>query len=176
MTSIAQLILKSLKKNVRGEEGIWRPGDGETGRFLEKTFPLFADFRLLPVPASPHPYTPSQLASACAIPIKYERLPLAFGRVVYLAEASLQPPGITVNLTAIEKITTNSAEIPDAHRVWFTEAALIEIIIAHELYHILAQQPSSRMAEIHAHDFAQALTGLPFATTVYEEILRQTTE
>jgi hypothetical protein len=162
LLSIAQLILKNLKKNDRAEE--------QGSRDKRK------EVACLPSSSSPLSQSPSQLAAACAIPVKYERLPLAFGRVVYLAEAFLQPPGITVNLTAIEKIITCATEIPDEYRGWFTAAALSEIIIAHELYHILAQQPSNRVTEIHAHDFAQALTGLPFTPKVYEEILRQITE
>ena len=151
MLSIAQLILKNLKKNDRDDE------------------------RRKAAASSRH-QLPSQIAAACEIPIKYERLSLAFGRVVYLAEAFLQPPGITVNLTAVEKLLTYAGQAPDEYRVWFTETALLEVIIAHELYHILAQRPSSRLVEAQAHDFAQALTGLSFAPLVYEEILRQTTE
>ena len=170
MQSIAQLILKNLKRNDRAE------GEGSRDKGVSNPSVIPHDYTNLPYASSPLSLSPSQLAAACAIPVNYERLPLTFGRVVYLAEAFLQPPGITVNLTAIEKITTCAAEIPDEYRVWFTETALSEIIIAHELYHILAQQPSSQLAEIHAHDFAQALTGLPFAPKVYEEILRQITE
>ena len=174
MQSIAQLILKNLKRNDRAEGGGSRyKGKQSTVSNLSI---ILQDYTNLSYASSPLSLSPSQLAAACAIPVNYERLPLTFGRAVYLAEAFLQPPGITVNLTAIEKITACATEIPDEYRVWFTETALSEIIIAHELYHILAQQPSSRLAEIHAHDFAQALTGLPFAPKVYEEILRQITE
>jgi hypothetical protein len=176
LQSIEQLILKNLKKSDHVEEGIERWGESETGRIGGVSDFFLLESPSLPIPDSPHLLTPSQLAAACAIPVKYERLPFAFGRVVYLAEASLQPLGITVNLTAIEKITNCALEVPDEYRVWFSAAALSEIIVAHELYHILAQQPSSRVVEIHAHNFAQALTGLPFAPTVFEEILRQTTE
>ena len=171
MQSIAQLILKNLKRNDRDEKIGSRDKRKE---FFDSNYSFISQY--CSNFSSPLSLSPSQLAVACAIPVNYERLPLAFGRVVYLAEACLQPPGITVNLAAIEKITACAAEIPDEYRVWFTEAALSEIIIAHELYHILAQQPSSRVAEIHAHDFAQVLTGVPFAPDVYEEILRQITE
>ena len=114
------------------------------------------------------------LAEACGIPIKYETLPLAFGRVSYLAEASLQPPSITVNTTAIAKLTEAAWQAPAEHRAWFTETAITEVVMAHELYHILTQQPSSKAAEAAAHEFAQALTGLPFSPHVYEAILKQT--
>jgi len=116
----------------------------------------------------------SQLAAACGIPIKYETLPLAFGHVIYLAEASLQPPGITINTTAIAFLAEAAAHAPIEHREWFTEVAITEVVIAHELFHILRQQPSSKSAERLAHEFAQTLTGLPFSPHVYEAVLKQT--
>ncbi len=122
------------------------------------------------------PLSPSLLAAACGIPIKYETLPLAFGRVIYLAEASLQPTCITVNLTAIAKLAEAALQAPAEQREWFTEAAITEVVIAHELYHILTKQPSSKAAEAWAHEFAQALTGLPFSPHVYEAVLKQTAE
>jgi hypothetical protein len=119
---------------------------------------------------------PSQFAAACGIPIKYETLPLAFGRVIYLAEASLQPPQITVNTTAIAALVKAAAQMPTAQQDWFTERAITEVIIAHELYHILAQEPSSQAAELQAHEFARRFTGLPFSPCVFEAILKQTVE
>lgn len=115
---------------------------------------------------------PSQLAATCGIPIKYETLPLAFGRVIYLAEASLQPPSITVNKTAIAKLVEAAEQAPAKYREWFTEAAITEVAVAHELFHILAQQPSNRRAESLAHEFAQKMTGLPFSPHVYEALLK----
>lgn len=157
-----------------GEREKGRPGDRGNGGFNNQPETLVKDSPCLPIP--PRLLLPSQIAAACAIPIKYERLPLAFGRVIYLAEAFLQPPGITVNLTAIEKLTACATKVPEKYRAWFTEVALKEIIIAHELYHILAQQPSGKLVETKAHNFAQAVTGLPFAPQVFEEILRQIDE
>lgn len=113
------------------------------------------------------------LAAACGIPIKYETLPLAFGRVIYLAEASLHPTGITINLTAIAKLVEVAPQVPVEQRGWWTETVITEVVIAHELYHILYQQPSSKAAEAAAHEFAQALTGLPFSPHVYEALLKQ---
>ncbi len=137
------------------------------------------DYSISPSPPPPLPpslhllISPSQLAAACEIPIKYETLPLAFGRVIYLAEASLQPPCITVNTTAIATLVEASALAPAEHRDWFTETAITEVVIAHELYHLLMQQPSSNPTEVSAHKFAQALTGLPFSPHVFEALLKQ---
>jgi hypothetical protein len=117
---------------------------------------------------------PSQIAEACGIALTYERLPLAFGRVIYLAEASLQPPRITVNRTAIATLVEAAVQAPPEHQGWFSETAITEVVIAHELYHILTRQPTSRLVEEQAHEFAQALTGLPFSPRVYEALLKQT--
>jgi hypothetical protein len=133
---------------------------------------IVATFRCRSVAPSPARH----LAEACGIPIKYETLPLAFGRVIYLAEASLQPPQITVNTTAIAALVKAAAQMPTAHRNWFTESAIAEVIIAHELYHILAQLPSSQAAEVQAHEFARTFTGLPFSPRVFEAILKHTVE
>jgi hypothetical protein len=94
--------------------------------------------------------------------------------VIYLAEASLQPACITVNVTAIAALTAAAWQAPAEQRSWFTETAITEVAIAHELFHILAQQSSSPMAEAAAHQFAQALTGLPFSPHIYEAVLKRT--
>jgi hypothetical protein len=94
--------------------------------------------------------------------------------VIYLAEASLRPARITVNTTAIANLAEAAGQAPAEYRNWFTEAAITEVVIAHELYHILTAQPSSKPAESRAHEFAQALTGLPFSPHVYEAVLKQT--
>jgi hypothetical protein len=116
---------------------------------------------------------PSQVAATCGIRLIYEKLPLAFGRVIYLAEASLQPPRISVNTTAIAKLAECAAQVPAEQRPWFTAAIITEVVVAHELYHILAQQASSPAVEARAHEFAQALTGLPFSPHIYEMALKQ---
>jgi hypothetical protein len=54
---------------------------------------------------------------------------------------------------------------------WFTETGITEAVTAHELYHILAQQPSSPRNEPAAHAFAQELLRLPFSPQLYEKIL-----
>jgi hypothetical protein len=95
------------------------------------------------------------------------------GRVIYLAEASLQPPRIIVNTTAIAKLAECAAQVPAEQRPWFTARVITEVVIAHELYHILAQQASSQAVESRAHEFAQTLTGLPFSPHIYEAALKQ---
>jgi hypothetical protein len=171
LSSIRQSIRRNLKKTARAESlDVPASGGLRLGRkgFSAK---MICAANRNPQAAG----APSEIARACGIAITYERLPLAFGRVIYLAEASLQPPRITVNLTAIATLVEAAAQAPAEQRRWFTEAALTEVVIAHELYHILAQQPSSQAAEVRAHEFAQALTGLPFSPRVFEAVLKQAT-
>ena len=175
--SISQLIRRNLKRNDRvdpvqqSDKALKRQGDAADHCMdLHWKAPLNADSPCcLPTTASAR-----RLAAACGIPIIYETLPLAFGRVIYLAEASLQPPRITVNQTAIAKLAEAAVQAPAAHRDWFMPAAIAEVVIAHELYHILAARPSSQTAERAAHEFAQTLTGLPFSPRVYEAVLQRT--
>ncbi|NOT61535.1 MAG: hypothetical protein HOP19_15065 [Acidobacteria bacterium] len=58
---------------------------------------------------------------------------------------------------------------------WFTREPFTEVIIAHELFHLLTPAPSvwakHTETENAAHAFAQSWTGLPFHPTRYEEIL-----
>lgn len=173
LPSIAPLIRKNLKRIGLAERG--REGEKERRRDREKErSPSVAlvhcpSFSLSLPPVIP----PSQIAEACGIVIRYETLPLAFGRVIYLAEASLQPSRITVNTTAIATLAEFAAQAPADWRAWFTAGAIREVVIAHELYHILAQQASRPKVEPLAHAFAQRLTGVPFSPYVYEAILKQ---
>lgn len=177
LRSISQSIRKNLKRNARVDQ----EQGGAKERLSRKGVERQKDKSGLLAPYPPRsssalPFLSlpaSHLAAACGIPIKYETLPLAFGRVIYLAEASLQPPGITVNTTAVAFLAEAAAQTPIEHREWFTEIAITEVVIAHELSHILRQQPSSKSAERLAHEFAQTLTGLSFSPQVYEAVLKQ---
>ncbi|MFN7926720.1 MAG: hypothetical protein U0Y68_02050 [Blastocatellia bacterium] len=91
----------------------------------------------------------------------------------YLAEASLQPPRITVNTTALAQLAACAAQAPADWQPWFSLAALTEVVVAHELYHLLTNQASQPGVEAAAHDFAQQMTGLPFSPRVFEALLKQ---
>ena len=54
---------------------------------------------------------------------------------------------------------------------WFTESRIAEAVIAHELYHLITQQPSAPVVETAAHAFAEELLGLPFSPKLYETLL-----
>jgi hypothetical protein len=109
--------------------------------------------------------SPTEIAAAREIKIQQEKLPL-----LYLAEVALHPPVITINTEALRILS--ETEVAEEKRNWFRAEQLQEVIVAHELYHILTKQPTNQFVEAQAHAFAQALTGLPFAPQVYEEILR----
>lgn len=178
LASIVRLIRKNLKRidRVRRDGETGRRGDRETKRLrapealaiLSASSPLRL-FSLSPTLS----FAPTQLAAACGIAIRYETLPRAFGRVSYLAEASLQPPRITVNTTALAQIAACAAQVPIGWRPWLAVEALAEVVVAHELYHLLTQQASRPTVEDAAHEFAQQLTGLPFSPRVYEALLKQ---
>ncbi len=119
--------------------------------------------------------TSAEIAEACGIKLSYEKLPLAFGRMIYFAEVFFQPPKITVNLTAVAKLAEGVSQVPEEQRTWLTQETITNIVIAHELYHILTQQPSGKGVEAAAHDFAQQLTRLSFSPLVYETILKKLT-
>ncbi|MBS1812699.1 MAG: hypothetical protein JST84_31315 [Acidobacteria bacterium] len=86
----------------------------------------------------------------------------------------MQPPRITLNTTAIAKLAEFATQAPTDCAFWFTAEAITEVVIAHELYHVLTQQASNKEVEKLAHEFAQTLTGLPFSPQVYEGALKQT--
>lgn len=97
----------------------------------------------------------AELARQRKIEVKSEACQMADDRIVYLAECSLDPPRIVLNSRAIEMM---------AGRFGLDLWQLTELVLAHELFHILAKQPSTSVgAEGAAHAFAQALTGIHHA-------------
>jgi len=111
---------------------------------------------------------PSILAELCGIEVQRARWRVAAGRVLYFAECTRQPLRIVLNEVALELYASSEA----------TQCTqLSEIIIAHELGHLLLPQPtvwaSHSAYEDAAHAFAQELTGLPFHPARYEQSLRE---
>lgn len=114
-----------------------------------------------------------EIAGSYGIEIKREQWPLVCGRVVYLAEAQSRPPQIRLNLAGVAKLAELADSVPPEVREWFGEKQVTSVIIAHELYHIIAEQPSRPAVEHTAHTFAREFTGLPFSPLLYEAILRE---
>ena len=101
-----------------------------------------------------------ELAQRCDIEVVTDRWEVAAGRVLYLAECTRQPPRIVLNETALEQFAARES----ADRV-----QLDELVIAHELGHLLLPRPSiwasAQSVEAAAHAFAQAWTGLAIPTS-----------
>jgi hypothetical protein len=116
------------------------------------------------------------LAAVCGIEIQHASWQVAAGRVVFFAECTRHPLRITLNDAAIKRLTAHVAVPSD--QPWFTRQAITEVIVAHELFHLLTPPPSgwdsSTEQENQAHAFAQRWTGLPFHPTRYEQILWDT--
>jgi hypothetical protein len=105
------------------------------------------------------------LARLCGIEVVRQSWQVAGGRVLYFAESTRRPLRIVLNEAALEGYQPDEVE------------RLSEIIIAHELGHLLLPQPaawdSHSKYEEAAHVFAQELTSLPFHPTYYAQLLRQ---
>ena len=98
------------------------------------------------------------------------------GKIVYLAECWFPPQHdettIRVNTDAVRSLAGLMAQwAGEAEQEWFTEAKISEVVIAHELFHVIERRPSSPRAEMEAHAFARALTGLPFSPLLYQALL-----
>jgi hypothetical protein len=110
---------------------------------------------------------PSALAELCGVEVRRARWHVATGRVFYFAECTRRPLCIVLNDAALELWEEDQAT---------QVATFSEVVIAHELGHLLLPQPAawdSRSAyEDAAHVFARELTGLAFHPARYEQLLR----
>ena len=117
--------------------------------------------------------TACELAKRSGIAIHHASWQVAANQVVQFAECTRQPLQITLNDAAIEHLVT--ASVAEFERRWFTREQITEVILAHELFHLLTPAPSvwakHSVNEEAAHAFAQSWTGLPFHPTRYEQIL-----
>lgn len=109
---------------------------------------------------------PSTLAKLCGIAVQRAHWRVAAGRWLYFAECTRQPLRIVLNEAALELYAPREAT---------QGTQLSEVIIAHELGHLLLPQPAvwavHSAYEDAAHAFAQELTGLPFHPARYEQLL-----
>jgi hypothetical protein len=118
-----------------------------------------------------------ELARIYGIEILRDRWRVADGRLIYFAECSFDPPKITLNAEAVELAARAGSDCSaEDERRWFTQSRIAEVVIAHELYHILARQSSEPKVEPAANEFARAFTGVPFSPTRYEMVLRRATK
>jgi hypothetical protein len=109
--------------------------------------------------------TASELARIYGVGISRDAWRVADGRLVYFAECWLKPPKVVLNTEAIESV---ARAVPGSR--WFSESQIAEVVIAHELYHLLTRRSASPEIESSAHEFAQIFTGLPFSPLQYEAV------
>jgi hypothetical protein len=115
-----------------------------------------------------------KLARTYGIEILHDRWRVADGRLIYFAECSFEPPKIILNAEAIELAARSGSDCSaEDERRWFTQSQIAEVVIAHELYHILARQSSAPEVESAANEFARIFTGAPFSLSRYEVVLRR---
>ena len=109
-----------------------------------------------------------ELAQRCQIEIVFARWEVAEGRLLYLAESTRRPPRITINEAALESFAGLAQWEPQQ---------LTELVIAHELGHLLLPRPSifaaADQVEAAAHAFAQAWTQLDVHPLQIENLLRK---
>jgi len=101
---------------------------------------------------------------------------VAEGRIIFFAECSLHKNEsgamIRVNTEATQKLAgLRELWANESERSWFTEKKIGEVVIAHELFHLIKQQPPSTAVELTAHAFARAFTSLPFSPLLYNVLL-----
>jgi len=89
---------------------------------------------------------------------------------IYLAQNTVHPPTISLNLDAIKSLSelmrywANESEL-----AWFTEAQVIEVATAHQLYRLI--EPRLASSQLAAHTFTRAFTALPFSPLLYDVLL-----
>ena len=117
--------------------------------------------------------TAYELAALIGVAVHHSSWQVAAGSVIQFAECTRQPLQITLNDGAIELLINSPVATREPH--WFTREQITEVILAHELFHLLTPAPSAwakhSANEEAAHTFAQSWTGLPFHLTKYEQIL-----
>jgi len=120
--------------------------------------------------------TAEEVAASLGCRVLHEAFQMAEGKVIYLAECSFPPQTgeaiIRVNTDAVTSLAGLMAQwASEIEQPWFTEAKISEVAIAHELFHLIEQRPSSALAELEAHAFARAFTSLPFSPLLYNKLL-----
>ncbi|MFN0108092.1 MAG: hypothetical protein ACKVZH_04495 [Blastocatellia bacterium] len=101
---------------------------------------------------------------------------VAEGKLIFLGECQLHSTEggaiIRVNTDAVTSLAELMAQwANDAERPWFTETKISEVVIAHELFHLIQQRQTSTAVELAAHAFSRAMIELPFSPLLYNALL-----
>lgn len=112
------------------------------------------------------------IAQSYGIAVMRDAWQVAGGKLVYLAECTLQPPQISLNIETITALAELLAQwANESERRWFSEQMLAEVATAHELFHLLQPNAALPTVELAAHCFARAFTSLPFSPLLYHVLL-----
>lgn len=119
--------------------------------------------------------TVEEIAAGYGCQILRDAWQVAEGKIVFLGECVLrQETGamIRVNIDAVKTLAELMAQWADeSERQWFVEAKIAEVVIAHELFHLIEQRQASTTVELAAHAFARTMTELPFSPLLYNALL-----
>jgi hypothetical protein len=94
----------------------------------------------------------------------------AEGRIFYLGECTLFPPQISLNILGVRRLAKALCGVQCKGAGWQSEECLEEVIVAHELYHIVEQRHSRPEAELAAHAFARELLAMPFSPLLFHRM------
>ncbi len=122
-----------------------------------------------------------EIAASYGCRVVRESWQVAEGKMIFLGECLLRkkedhPQEGDMLIRVNSDATTSLAEFmkhwaDDAERQWFNETKISEVVVAHELFHLLEQKPHSTKLELAAHAFARAMTELPFSPLLYDALL-----
>lgn len=123
-----------------------------------------------------------EIATGYGCRVVREAWQVADGKVVFLGECLLHHKDggavIRVNSDAIQSLANLMAQwADDAQHRWFSEEKIAEVVIAHELFHLLDQHSDTKtiltLVELAAHAFARTMVELPFSPLLYNALLNR---
>ncbi|HQR32009.1 MAG TPA: hypothetical protein PLK30_04665 [Blastocatellia bacterium] len=122
-----------------------------------------------------------EIAASYGCRVVREPWQVAEGKMIFLGECLLRknadlPQEGDMLIRVNSEATKSLAELMthwanEAERHWFSDAKISEVVIAHELFHLLEQKPHSTKLELAAHAFARAIIELPFSPLLYNALL-----
>lgn len=123
-----------------------------------------------------------EIAAGYGCRVVREAWQVADGKVVFMGECLLNHKDggavIRVNSDAIQSLANLMAQwADDSERRWFSEEKIAEVVIAHELFHLLDQHSGTKailtLVELAAHAFARTMVELPFSPLLYNALLNR---
>src|SRR5262249_4048279 len=119
--------------------------------------------------------TAADLARIYGVETTSERIGNGPDRLISLADCSLRPPKINLNLEAIDALARYGQSVAGVNeKKWFAESQIIEVVTAQKLYCFFRQNSSSPPVEMAAHCFARTFSEIPFSSLFYNTLLQQT--